>query len=130
MNQQEYTLKAPAQVSMKSETLPMRFTAILAAALMAGTASADISCEGPKVKVTVQADRAIITLSQKYTYVALCTVGFYSQNLATCVFEDLAGEETIAVLDPNRVLTISSGTAGGERYSFSYEATCTGFENE
>ncbi len=119
----------------------IRISAMVTAALMAGTASADITCEGPKFKLVEQGGKALYT-SHDETLVGTCrafTTPFPElapvANTQVCSFaygpSDWLMIEVV-VLEPNRVIsiTVDSSQSPYEPEGVQLEGVCTGLGNE
>ncbi|WP_170431945.1 hypothetical protein [Ruegeria arenilitoris] len=116
----------------------MRFTATLLAALMAGSVSADIKCNGANFELTEQNGSALIsyTFVGTTTYVGNCIHGSYyvggsttDQKLSTCVVELEGGTPLIFVLEPDRIQEIAI-LQGRANHATVVDGTCTGFDDE
>ncbi|WP_170472903.1 hypothetical protein [Ruegeria arenilitoris] len=118
----------------------MRISAIVVAALVAGNASAGVTCEGPHIKLIEQDGKALITVGTAGTFSADCT-SFYTpfehqsqNNLKVCKyiwgrFESLE----VLVIEPRRILMIPVANSMFPEKSpegLVYEATCSGFDDE
>ncbi len=124
-----------------SEAIQMRISAMVAAALMAGTASAGVECEGPKFQLVEQGGKALYT-SLDETIVGTCRAFTtpYPElapiaNTQVCSFtygpSDWVMIEVL-VLEPNRVIsiTVDSSQPADEPAGIHLEGTCTGFDEE
>ncbi len=117
-----------------SEKRPIKFLAPPLTALIAGTASANISCEGDYFSLIERGNKALITMAGEKTYNGDCENRNFAdtrpKNLVTCLVEpdDLDGFTWVFVLEPQRVLQVSL-------YEVSTPivisgVTCTGFDDE
>ncbi|WP_170431942.1 hypothetical protein [Ruegeria arenilitoris] len=126
-----------------SEKRQMKFSATACVALVTGTASADISCEGPEIKLVEQGGKALISLFDgAINETGNCgafrndfTEGEFIPNLRVCTFIDTAITDkylNMLVLEPHRILwiPIKSGESTSFPYGIPMEATCTGLEDE
>ncbi len=116
----------------------IRISAMVAAALMAGTVSAGITCEGENFELTEQNGSALIsyTYSGTTTYVGNCVHGGHfvggteaNENLSTCVVEFEGGPPLIFVLEPDRVQEILV-LQGRANHATVIDGSCTGFGDE
>ncbi len=128
---------------MMSEKRQMKLFATACATLIAGTASAGVTCEGPKIKVTEQGGMALVTWRdttqatdcRKFStghpdYIdvgkkLLCVIEFNDENVGAWI------------LAPTSILFVAASVQDYpttknqfDPVPLALEATCTGFENE
>ncbi len=114
----------------------IRISAMVAAALMAGTASAGVTCNGANFELTEQNGSVLISYGETTTYVGNCVHEGYwiggnktDQNLSICVVQLEEGSPLIFVLEPDRIQEIFI-IKGRANHADVIDGTCKGFDDE